>query len=137
MDWTTYNNFFKSEFDHGGPEMEKAFMDKLQRARTMAEFICMLLGFSKALAAFIITSGSRSKERNRQVGGKDDSTHLIGRAADIEASTSRTRIIIVVALLLAGFTRIGLSKEGNFIHVDDGENASGKYKKEPWVMWLY
>lgn len=138
-DWSKYPNFKKSNFQHGGPEMHWHFMMKLQTARYLAELRCIEKGYPLSYAWFVITSGSRSEKRNRQVGGKPDSTHLYGRACDIEAESSRARALIVKSLLLAGFTRIGLSKEGLFIHVDDGElilNEPG-HPKDSDVQWFY
>ncbi len=78
---------------------------------------------------FKITSGFRCKKHNKEVGGKSDSAHLTGHAADIFTHSSSDRFKIVKALLGVGFRRIGIAH--NFIHVD---NDSSKH----WgVIWLY
>lgn len=141
-DWSRYPNFKKEKFDDGGPEMNVVFMLKLQAARYLAEILCIEKGYPLSLAWFVITSGSRSEENNRQVGGKPDSTHLYGRACDIRSESSRARAIIVKSLLLAGFTRIGVSAGNDgeyFIHVDDGELITDKpgHPKDANVQWIY
>lgn len=138
LDWNKYPSFKSSEFDHGGPEMHPDFMQKLQLARSVAEQKCKEKDIPITFAYFVITSGSRSESRNRQVGGKPDSTHLYGRACDIKAEYSRSRLIIVESLLLAGFTRLGIGDD--FVHVDDGElvtEGGQDHPKDANVIWLY
>ncbi len=67
--------------------------------------------------AFIVTSGCRCGEHNKKVGGKPDSAHLSGLAVDIAAPIEK-RYAILAALINVGFERIGISFNGNFIHVD-------------------
>jgi len=76
-----------------------------------------------------IDSACRCESHNRVEGGKMDSAHLSGQAVDLRASTSRQRYHILKLAMLAGFTRIGVSK--GFIHLDDCES------KDPRVVWLY
>lgn len=138
MDWNEYPNFSEKEFDHGGPAMHEEFMRKLQLARSICTQICREKGIPEI--SFVITSGSRDEERNRQVGGKPDSTHLIGRACDIAAATSRSMLLITKSLLLAGFTRVGISGSNNFIHVDDAELSDHPIcnrKDDANVLWPY
>jgi len=80
---------------------------------------------------FRIRSAVRCAAHNRAEGGDDDSAHLRGLAVDIEATNSRGRFVIVNALILAGFTRIGINAKAGFIHVDDDGS------KEPEVIWIY
>lgn len=126
LDWSKYPNFSRHEFDHGGPEMNEQFMGKLQLARKICAQLCKEQGYPEI--PFKINSGSRSKEKNQQVGGKPDSTHLYGCACDIVAVGSRARFLIVKSLILAGFTRIFIYNDRKdqgegvkFIHVDTGE----------------
>jgi len=139
LNWKKYPNFKKESFSDGGPEMNADFMTKLQAARMIAESICIEKGYPLSEAYFVIDSGSRGEEHNQQVGGKPDSTHLHGRACDIAATTSRSRMLIVKSLLLVGFTRLGLSKKDLFIHVDDGEliNDEEGHPKAADVIWFY
>ena len=97
--------------------MNKRFVMRLQLSRTIAGI------------AYVIGSGWRCEVRNAAVGGLEDSSHLIGLAADIIATTSAERYKIVQACLMAGFTRIGVARY--FVHVDSDPG------KPPGVMWLY
>jgi len=71
----------------------------------------------------------RCTAHNRASGGKKDSAHLDGLAADIVCTDSRTRGYILGALYEAGFNRIGIHKE--FLHVDDHPAKSAD------LVWLY
>lgn len=109
---------FDSEDEPGsGRFMDPSFLAMLDDARGIAGI------------PFIINSGYRTKERNRKVGGSAKSSHLIGRAADIKVRSSRDRWVILNALMMAGFNRIGIGK--TFIHVDNDED------KTPNVIWTY
>lgn len=79
---------------------------------------------------FSITSGHRSIEHNKKVGGVKDSAHLSGLAVDIKATTGEDKLIIVGALLKAGFERIGVSWKGNFVHADID-------KSKPKTLYTY
>lgn len=65
---------------------------------------------------FIITSGLRSEEKNKQVAGVGDSAHLKGLAVDILCKTSNQRFLIIKGAIEAGFQRIGIYK--NHVHLD-------------------
>jgi len=112
--------YFKlSEFDDApgtGKNMKKDFLTKLDKARAIAD------------VPFNITSGYRSKETNKRVGGVSTSSHLKGLAADISCKDSSTRQKIVSALIQAGFTRIGIAD--TFIHCDTDKDKND-------AIWLY
>ena len=112
--------YFKlSEFDDSpgtGKNMKKDFLTKLDKARAIAD------------VPFKITSGYRSKETNKRVGGVSTSSHLKGLAADISCKDSSTRQKIVNALIQAGFTRIGIAD--TFIHCDTDKDKND-------AIWLY
>ena len=112
--------YFKlSEFDDApgtGKNMKKEFLTKLDKARAIAD------------VPFKITSGYRSKETNKRVGGVSTSSHLKGLAADISCKDSSTRQKIVNALIQAGFTRIGIAD--TFIHCDPDKDKQD-------AIWLY
>jgi len=115
-------HFELSEFDSpdelgSGKYMQDSFLQMLDDARGIA-------GIS-----FKINSGYRSKSHNAYVGGKEESSHLYGYAADIHCTGSRERFIIVDALIKAGFNRIGIAK--SFIHVDNDKSKDDK------VIWVY
>ena len=114
--------FSLDEFDspdlfNSGVNMDSNFLAMLDNARDIAQI------------PFKINSGYRTKERNELAKGKKDSSHLIGKAADISVSSSRERWTIINSLIKAGFNRIGIAK--TFIHVDSDEN------KSPNVIWTY
>lgn len=101
--------------------MDESFLLKLDEARSYSSI------------PFRITSGLRTPAHNQKVGGvmpdpskgKKGSSHLYGYAADIAAPDSRSRFIIVNALLKAGFNRIGISGKNGFIHVDNDPDKPG------------
>ena len=114
--------FKRQEFDspdikESGALMDPDFLKKLDLAR------------HKAAIPFEINSGYRTKDHNKKVGGKRNSSHLIGLAVDISYKDSRSRFIIVKSLMDVGFNRIGIGK--TFIHVDDD------VYKDQNVIWLY
>lgn len=112
--------YFKlSEFDDApgtGKNMKKQFLTKLDKARAIAD------------VPFKITSGYRSKETNKRVGGVSTSSHLKGLAADISCKDSSTRQKIISGLIKAGFTRIGIAD--TFIHCDTDKDKND-------AIWLY
>jgi len=121
--WDNVSRYFKrSEFDSpdvkgSGDNMQYSFIEKLFAARSVSN------------TPFRITSGYRTKQHNKKVGGKNDSSHLKGVAADIQVNNSMERFNILYALILAGFTRIGIG--ANFIHVDNDKD------KTQGVIWTY
>jgi len=115
--------YFKlSEFDSpdmvgSGEAMDKEFLSKLDQARSLCDI------------PFRITSGYRSEDHNRKVGGVSDSSHKKGLAADIACTNSAARHIIVTALLKVGLNRIGIAD--TFIHVDRDPSKVAN------VIWTY
>lgn len=114
--------FQEKEFNRCTPgcslqDMNQDFIKKLDNARRIAGI------------PFVINSAFRSVEYEKAHGRKGTSSHTLGRAVDIRCNTDENRIIIVDALLRAGFNRIGIAK--TYIHVDD----SPKHKQR--VMWDY
>ena len=113
--------YFKlSEFDDApgtGKNMKKDFLKKLDKARELSG------------CSYVISSGFRSEETNKRVGGVPNSSHLKGLAVDISCKDSRSRFIIINALIKAGFNRIGIAK--TFIHADIDESKSNN------VIWTY
>jgi len=76
----------------------------------------------------IIDSGYRCARENARVGGKADSQHLLGLAADIAVYNDSHRFALAKALLEHGFLRIGIAS--NYIHADIG-TITGP------VLWTY
>ena len=63
-----------------------------------------------------ITSGSRCVERNRDVGGGDNSTHLYGTAVDIYVMGNQYRYTLVQSLYKHGVTRVYIYR--GHVHAD-------------------
>ena len=101
--------------DKGG-KMDKEFLFKLDEARMYAQ------------TPFKITSGYRSEAHNKKVGGVKGSSHTKGVAGDIAVNSGLQRSAIVVGLIKAGFTRLGIAK--TFVHVDLD-------KEKQQSIWLY
>lgn len=66
---------------------------------------------------FHINSAYRTPLWEKKHNRAGTSAHCKGRAVDIATPDSRTRWMVLNALLLAGFTRLGIGK--TFIHVDN------------------
>lgn len=105
--------YFK-EIDDGN--MDQEFLIKLDRAREVAQI------------PFVINSAYRDPEHPLSI-KKPASSHIKGLAVDIKANDSRTRFIVLKALIEAGFNRIGVAE--TFIHVDDDKD------KDSEVVWVY
>lgn len=117
MKWFTYDEFDSPDVPGSGHQMREEFLEKLDQARDIAG------------VPFRINSGMRSHDWNYKVGGSTDSSHLIGWAADISATTSNRRYIVVKALMEVGINRIGIAD--TFIHCDmDPDKVAN-------CTWLY
>ena len=111
-------NFRLAEFacKHCGKvEIDLGFVNRLQEARDVSGM------------ALVIRSGYRCPEYDEAIGGSGK--HPTGKAADIKAKGSRSRYLIVKALLHVGFTRLGIGRD--FVHVDECPDADLR------VMWDY
>jgi zinc D-Ala-D-Ala carboxypeptidase len=97
-------------------KMDKDFLCKLDQAREFAGF------------PFFINSAWRSPDHPESI-KNPTSSHIKGLAVDIRARDSRTRYLIIDALMHVGFNRIGISD--TFIHVDDDKD------KSCGVIWTY
>ncbi len=64
----------------------------------------------------IATSGLRTPEKNAEIGGVKDSSHLKGLALDLSCIDSKTRFNIVRCAIIAEINRIGIGK--THIHLD-------------------
>jgi zinc D-Ala-D-Ala carboxypeptidase len=81
----------------------------------------------------VITSGTRCKTHNAEVGGKSNSAHApkngVSYAVDIACTSSRMRYKLLKAAFVVSIPRIGVS--GRFIHLDTDPEL------DPNVMWTY
>jgi len=120
-----YKNFTKAEFAckcprdcdmKDGGKMNPEFMRDLQVTREVYNDV------------MTIVSGLRCAWWNEKSGGKEDSAHLEGKAADISCTQSRQRFNMK-GVLRGLFCRIGTDKF--FIHVDNDKN------KAQDVEWVY
>ena len=106
------SRYFKNIEDN----MNEDFLAKLDEAREYANI------------PFIINSAYRSPEHPESI-KNPSSSHIKGLAVDISVKDSRTRFLILDALLVVGFNRIGISE--TFIHVDSDLDKSQS------VIWTY
>jgi len=117
MKYFKYHEFDSPDVQGSGQLMDKAFLDMLDFAREI---------YGKPMQ---INSGFRTEEHNEKVGGKKNSSHLDGLAADIACTTSADRWDLLDSLIKAGFNRIGIGN--TFIHVDCDNS------KPAFVIWTY
>ncbi len=101
----------------GRNDINHAFVGLLDQARELVNI------------PFRVSSGFRCQARNRQVSGSPNSEHLVGLAADILATDSETRFLIVSAALQVGIRRIGVHE--HFVHL----GASRSHPSD--VLFLY
>lgn len=109
----TYKYFKPSEIVGLKPEL----VEMLDKAREIAG------------VPFVIGSGLRTQEHNKEVGGVENSAHLTGEATDIKCPNSVNRLKMLKAFIQVGFNRIGIGKD--FIHVDISKTLPNE------VCWTY
>ena len=117
MRYFTLDEFDSPDLPGSGAQMQPEFLQKLDEARHLAG------------VPFRINSGVRTPEANRRAGGVETSSHLTGWAADIQATSSNRRYLILSALIQVGIRRIGIAD--TFIHCDMDPNKANN------VTWLY
>ena len=100
-------------------KMDANFMLMLEDTRMLANI------------PFKITSGYRCPTYNVSIGGKMNSAHTRGKAADIAAITSRHFFAIIKAALKIEFERIGIDFERKFVHLDNDNSLPQN------VLWSY
>ena len=112
-----YSEFDSPDLKGSGSKMSDEVISMLDVAR------------KKYGKAMVINSGYRTCEHNAEVGGKPESSHLKGLAADISCTNSTDRFKLEGILRQVGFTRIGMGS--TFIHVDIDKEKTQK------VLWTY
>ena len=123
LKYFTLEEFSCPTLPNSGVNMDSDFLQKLDNARQIAGI------------PFKINSGYRTQEHHNSIYkklGKEPtkSAHLIGKAADIHCTDSKSRFVIISALLDAGISRVGISS--TFIHCDIAEKG-----KTQNVIWTY
>lgn len=118
----TSKHFNESEFKKCVPscslqDMKQSTMNRFDMAREIAGI------------PLVINSAYRSSEWDRAKGRSGTGAHTLGRGIDIRCNTDSNRFKVILALMKAGFTRIGIAK--TYIHADD----SPKHSQE--IIWLY
>jgi zinc D-Ala-D-Ala carboxypeptidase len=123
LDWSQVRYFRPEEFDSpdapgsGKLLMEEGLILRLDSIR------------QKIGRPMRVVSGYRTQDRNKLVGGVDSSAHVRGYAADIAASNSKDRMLLVDYALKEGISRIGVGAA--FVHLDVDPALP------PFVLWLY
>jgi uncharacterized protein YcbK (DUF882 family) len=124
-DWDNYPNFSRAEMvcscGCDRAEMSPAFMDRLQRIRSvMGE-------------PLVVSSGYRCPAYNARISSTGrNGPHTLGEAADIAVQGEKAHSLLKHAMQ-AGFTGIGVQQKGDgrFIHLDTLTHGP-----RPWV-WSY
>ncbi len=129
MSSMNYRFFSQSDFDRCRPacsieDMDPVFMRKLDKAREYSGI------------PYVVTSAARSHAHELSRGRNGDSEHVhdkgrLAEGIDVAAVGSRQRFLIVRGLIKAGFDRIGINYEKNFIHV------GGRPGKDKEVLFPY
>jgi len=117
MKYFSYSEFDSPDAQGSGQMMDKTLLKMLDDVRYK---------FNKPMH---ITSGYRTIEHNKAIGGVKGSSHIKGLAVDIACTNSKDRFDLINCLLDVGFSRIGIAK--TFIHVDlDSDKVQD-------VIWTY
>jgi len=117
LKYFNYEEFDSPDIQGSGQLMDPKLLDMIDKAREI---------YGKPIR---VTSGYRTEDHNRKVGGVDSSSHLKGLAIDVACVRSNDRFEMLTALIEVGFNRIGVA--GTFIHVDIDKDKSQN------VIWTY
>ena len=124
QEWTLIEHFKSVEFDSpdapgsGFVEMHWRFLSKLDSLRD---------DWGKPMT---INSGFRTAAHNAKCGGKPNSAHLRGYAADIRTKDLRDAIALAIKAAGHGFERIGVDLHGRYVHLDVDDSL-------PVATWFY
>lgn len=72
-------------------------------------------------AALRVTSGTRCKQYNQEVGGTLNSAHLNGLAIDVSPGDATERFKLIAAAISLGVKRIGVAKDHIHLDLDDSK----------------
>lgn len=118
-------HFTIEEFSCNCGKCTPSFQDELAVRRFINRLQALRYAFDFPM---IINSWHRCPAFNKEVGGADDSKHLLGIAADISTKgwTGTKRHVFVGLAFSMGFT--GISAYSDFIHLD--------LRDDPRSMWV-
>lgn len=111
-------HFSSTEFENKGDKeffLEEELIEKLEKVREE---------FGKAIT---ITSGYRSPEYNKKIGGAPASSHISGMAADVTCSNIK-ELDKLYEICENHFEAVGDGRKKGFVHVD-----IRKGKKRRWL----
>lgn len=115
--------FTQKDFDAPGcipacnlSDMDTDFMSMLDEARHISGIEAQKYGCS---CPYIITSAYRSPEWEKARGRSTTNSHPSRKAVDIKFASNQQLIFIVLGLIKAGFVRIGINWQRQFVHVDN------------------
>jgi uncharacterized protein YcbK (DUF882 family) len=121
-------NFWKSEFD--SKDGAKMPLRVLNNILDLARQLQVLRDYTGR--RITVTSGYRSPEHNKKVGGVSNSQHLEGKAADIQVKGMRPMAVFRVIERLINDGKMkqgGLGLYNNFVHYDiRGEKARWDFR---------
>lgn len=117
-------NFLWKEFWCQGVEPPIQYYDNIAKVATELQKLRDAIG-----RPIKITSGWRSPEHNKAVGGAKNSQHLYGKAADIKVLFVHSREVPIWAGRYTKFQGFGVSYSTNSItHLDI---------RDIWAIWYY
>lgn len=85
-----------------------------------------MLNYARALAGFPfpVNSWCRCETHNANIGGVSNSSHLKGCAIDLNFPNDGKKMDALVALITAGFRRIGIYSWGLHVDIDSEKNPA-------------
>ena len=89
-------------------------------ANKIDPFLVEKLDVARSLAnmPFVINSGYRCSTHNKAVGGVANSSHILGKAVDIDTPDMLSRFLLVSTLLDVGFSRIEIAPTWTHVDID-------------------
>ena len=82
----------------------------------------------------IITCGYRCREHNKEVGGVENSQHVLGKAVDVTTSKGLTKELEEYARH-SDFNGIGIYYDKGFIHLDERDGKKVMFEKGDSGEW--